>query len=39
VDNLSTTLLITLHCGKISEMSICAIPSPHECRRTEELPF
>ena len=38
-DNLKSTMLITLCGDKISEMSMCAVPSPHECRRTGDLPI
>ena len=37
-DNLTATLLVKMTDGKISQMTMCAIPSPQECRRTGELP-
>ena len=37
-DNLTATLLVKMTDGRISQMTMCAIPSPQECRRTGELP-
>jgi len=36
--NLLSTLLIEMKAEKISAMTMCSIPSPHECRRTGEVP-
>jgi len=36
--DLAATLLVDLSGDKISSMTMCCVPSPHECRRTGEYP-
>ena len=38
-DNLTAILLLEIRDDKIISITMCAVPSPHECRRTGEIPL